>query len=68
MLSYMQAFLEEEDPSPENIANSLLEQALQLDQGRPVDDISVVALRVSSLQGDSIRRMSVHLPLPQKLS
>jgi serine phosphatase RsbU (regulator of sigma subunit) len=55
--------LEEEDPSPQMIADSLLEQALRLDQGRPADDVSVVVLRVSNFQGDAVRRMSVRLPL-----
>lgn len=55
--------LEEEDPSPQMIADTLLEQALRLDQGRPADDISVVVLRVSNFQGDAVRRMFVRLPL-----
>lgn len=57
------AFCEEEDSSPQMIADSLLEQAIKLDQGRPVDDISVVVLRVTSHQGDAVRRMTVRLPL-----
>lgn len=52
-----------EDPSPEVIADSLLEHAIKLDQGRPADDVSVVVLRVTGPRGDMIRRMSVHLPL-----
>ncbi len=59
----LEALLEEEDPSPQMIADSLLEQALRLDQGRPVDDISVVVLRVNNYRGDAVRRMSVRLPL-----
>lgn len=55
--------LDEEDPSPQMIADTLLERALRLDQGRPVDDVSVVVLRVSNFQGDAVRRMSVRLPL-----
>jgi serine/threonine protein phosphatase PrpC len=59
----LQALLENEDPSPQFIADSLLENALNLDRGRPSDDISVVVLRVMSRSGDDVRRMTVRLPL-----
>jgi len=52
-----------EDPSPQMIADALLEHALKLDQGRPSDDISVVVLRVTSHTGDLVRRLNVRLPL-----
>lgn len=55
--------LEDADPSPQAIADMLLEHALKLDQGRPSDDISVGVLRVTSHMGDEIRRMSVQVPL-----
>ncbi|MCI0520688.1 MAG: serine/threonine-protein phosphatase [Chloroflexi bacterium] len=58
----LQSLLEEEDLSPQTIADELLEAAYRLDQGRPVDDISVVVLRVTSHSGDHVRRMSVRLP------
>lgn len=61
--TYLQAFLDEECPSPELIADSLLEQALRLDDYRPVDDISVVVISVVPATGDEVRRMSVRLPL-----
>lgn len=63
VVTTVQALLEEEDPSPEMIADNLLEQAVRLDQGRPTDDISVIVVRVSSFTGDEVRRMSVRLPL-----
>ncbi len=59
----LRAMLEDSDPAPQEISDSLLTQALKLDQGRPSDDITVVALRVLESEGDSIRRMSVRLPL-----
>lgn len=59
----LQALLENEDPTPQLIADSLLENALKLDRGRPSDDISVVVLRVMGRIGDEVRRMSVRLPL-----
>lgn len=59
----IQATLDGEAPSPQEIADSLLAQAVRLDDNRPADDISVVAIRVTSGEGDNIRRMSVELPV-----
>ena len=59
----LEALLEGEEPSPQLIADSLLEIAMKLDQNRPSDDISVVVLRVMQETGDEVRRMSVRLPL-----
>lgn len=61
----LQDLLLEEDPSPQWLADSLLEHALRLDQNRPLDDMSVVVLRVRALQSeDLVRRLSVRLPIP----
>jgi serine phosphatase RsbU (regulator of sigma subunit) len=59
----LEAILEEQDPSAQEIADSLLSHAIRLDQGRPDDDISVVVLRTLTNTGDSIRRMTVRLPV-----
>ena len=59
----LQDLLEEEEPAAQFIADALLDQALLLDQQRPVDDISVVVMRVVSHRGDAVRRMSVRLPV-----
>jgi serine phosphatase RsbU (regulator of sigma subunit) len=60
--TFLEAHIEEE-PNPQEIADSLLTDALHLDHGRPVDDISVVVIQVSSHKSDSVRRMTVQLPL-----
>lgn len=60
---HLQAMLEEQETSPQSIADALLEEALRLDQGRPVDDITIIVLRVSSFSGGNVRRMWVQLPL-----
>lgn len=57
-------FLRDRDPDPATVADALLRQALRLDEGRPADDISVVALKVSADAADAIRRMQVRLPIP----
>ena len=59
----IQSVLEEENPSPQLLADTLLAQALRLDENRPVDDISVLVIKVTSREGDNVRRMSVRLPI-----
>jgi serine/threonine protein phosphatase PrpC len=62
--SAIQAMLDDqENPSPQEIADSLLAHAVRLDDNRPADDISVVVMRVTSEEGDNVRRMSVEVPL-----
>ncbi len=55
--------VEIDDLSPQYIADFLLEEALRLDQQRPVDDISIVVVSVTRRTGDQVRRMVVSLPL-----
>jgi len=59
----LKAMLEEQDPSPQAIADALLAEAVNLDDGRPADDISVVVLKVLKRRGDDVRRMTVRLPI-----
>jgi serine phosphatase RsbU (regulator of sigma subunit) len=49
--------------SAQVIADNLLGRALDLDQGRPVDDTSIVVLRVLEKTSDNVRRMVVRIPL-----
>lgn len=59
----LDALMDEQDPTAQEIADALLEQAIALDQGRPNDDMSVVVLRVLPFESDLIRRMTVRLPV-----
>lgn len=59
----VQAELESSSPSPNHIADSLMNHALKLDRNMPKDDISIVVLRVTSSGKDLIRRMTVQLPV-----
>jgi serine phosphatase RsbU (regulator of sigma subunit) len=52
----------DEGKSAQEIADGLLEKAMTLDQGRPVDDISVVVLQVNDQPTGSTRRMRLSLP------
>ncbi|MBL8099955.1 MAG: SpoIIE family protein phosphatase [Anaerolineales bacterium] len=59
----IQSMLEDQDPTPQQLADSLLEQAVRLDDNRPADDISVLVLKVSPRTSDDVRRMTVRLPI-----
>jgi serine phosphatase RsbU (regulator of sigma subunit) len=63
VLACLQTMLEDEPPTSQFIADSLLAHALKLDQNRPVDDISVVVVSIVRHAGDEVRRMTVRLPL-----
>jgi serine phosphatase RsbU (regulator of sigma subunit) len=66
----LESMLEDQNPSSQEIADILLDQAIRLDQGRPNDDMSVVVLRVLPFESDLIRRMTVRLPVvyaPQQI-
>jgi serine phosphatase RsbU (regulator of sigma subunit) len=49
------------------VADSLLDEALRLDESRPVDDTSIVVLAVTEQAHDDVRRMQVSLPIPPVL-
>jgi serine phosphatase RsbU (regulator of sigma subunit) len=63
IITCLQAMLDEEVPSATEIADMLLNMALQLDQGRPIDDVSIAVVQITSHDGDLVRRMHVRLPL-----
>lgn len=53
-----------EDTCARTIADGLLARAVEMDHGRPADDMSVVVISViARRQLDSVRRMSVRFPL-----
>ncbi|MDX1437488.1 MAG: SpoIIE family protein phosphatase [Anaerolineales bacterium] len=51
------------EASADRIADALLDDALALDENRPIDDISLVVLRVAEGTEDSARRLHMRLPL-----
>jgi len=59
----LRSIMEDQDPTPQQLADSLLAYAVSLDDNRPADDISVLVLKVSERTGDNVRRMSVRLPI-----
>jgi serine phosphatase RsbU (regulator of sigma subunit) len=46
------------------IADGLLAEALELDEGRASDDVSILVLAVRPNSLDEVRRLQVHLPIP----
>jgi len=57
------AFMEEQEPTAREIAEFLLQRAIRLDNGQPLDAMSIIVLQTSSRPSDNIRRMSISLPL-----
>ncbi len=55
--------LEDQDPTPQALADLLLAHAVRLDEDRPADDVSVLVLKVTARTGDNVRRMTVRLPI-----
>ena len=63
----IRSVLEDQDPGPQVLADTLLAQAVRLDDNRPADDISVLVLKVAARNGDNVRRMTVRLPIEGSL-
>jgi serine phosphatase RsbU (regulator of sigma subunit) len=59
----VRALIAENTTSAQQLADSLLEQALALDEGRPHDDISVLVLHILERTGNDVRRLALRLPL-----
>jgi len=59
----IRSIIEDQDPPPQQLADSLLAHAVSLDDNRPADDISVLVLKVTPRTGDDVRRMNVRLPI-----
>ncbi len=59
----IQSLLEDQDPTPQDLADTLLAHAVMLDEDRPGDDISVMVMKVVPHGGDNVRRMSIRLPI-----
>jgi serine phosphatase RsbU (regulator of sigma subunit) len=58
-------YLHEGISDPQEIADRLLQEAMEMDDGRPRDDISVVVVLVkeAAKDGADVRRLSGRLPL-----
>jgi serine phosphatase RsbU (regulator of sigma subunit) len=59
----IEALIEEQEPTAQEMADFLLQQAIRRDDNRPKDDMSVVVVTVSHQSVDQIRRMNVTMTL-----
>lgn len=64
----IEALIEEQEPSAQEIADFLLNRAIRLDEGRPKDDMSVVVMLVSPRSSDRIRRMNLTMRIDDSTS
>jgi len=62
-VSSIRALMAEGQPDPDVWVERLMAQAVQLDLGRPVDDVSVLVASVVPGSDGSVRRLRVQLPL-----
>src|SRR5258708_38731346 len=56
------SLLSEREPTPQELVGYLLGYAVSLDEGRPENDISVLAMKLVPRTRDDIRRMKARLP------
>jgi len=64
VLAFVQTLYEQGPPNPREWADRLLERAVELDQGRPADDISVLIAAALPREGASeTRRLLARMPL-----
>lgn len=59
----IQEILSSDQVSAQTIADYLINKALELDDHRPIDDVSIVVLHIVPNQHDLIRRMTVRVPI-----
>lgn len=50
-------------PEPDGWADTLLRRALEAEDGRPSDDISILVAAILPREGEEVRRMTVRMPL-----
>lgn len=60
---FIRKLMKEEETAPQSWADALLEEAYQLDNRRPVDDMSVVVASILPKGKDDVRRLSARMPL-----
>jgi serine phosphatase RsbU (regulator of sigma subunit) len=60
----VQAIMEEGETSAQRVADALLEEALELEEGRPRDDISVLVLHIAERRPENdVRHLLLRVPL-----
>jgi len=62
-LEVVQELIENKKMDPRTFVDTLLEMAMELENGRPRDDISIVSVVVLERKGDETRRLDGRLPI-----
>ncbi len=55
--------LQAASPNPADLADALLQRAVDLDDGRPSDDITILVAAILSRERDDVRRLSLRMAL-----
>jgi len=61
----IEAMIDEQEPSAQEMADFLLNRSIRLDESRPKDDMSVMVLLIAPQSQDRIRRMRVSFTLDE---
>jgi serine phosphatase RsbU (regulator of sigma subunit) len=61
----IEAFIEEQEPTAQDIAEFLIHRAIRLDEGKPRDDMCVVVMHVDVQVKDHIRRMNMSMTIDE---
>lgn len=59
----VESLFEDDEPAVQEVADAILNQAINQDLGRPCDDMTVTVLRISAAPPTNIRRECVHFPI-----
>ena len=59
----IEALIEEEDPTAQELADYLLQQSIRLDDSFPKDDMSIIVMLISPQSTDNVRHMNVSMSL-----
>jgi serine phosphatase RsbU (regulator of sigma subunit) len=61
----IEALIEEQEPTAQEIAEFLISRAIRLDEGKPQDDMCVVVMSVDLATKDHIRRMNLSMTITE---
>ncbi len=63
VVQHVKNLIVEGPPNPKHWVEKLVHDAVELDQGRPSDDISVIVVAIVPRHGDDTRQLTVRVPL-----
>jgi serine phosphatase RsbU (regulator of sigma subunit) len=64
LCTLLESLLEDQEPNSQSIADTILQEAMRLEQSKPQDDMSVVVLRIEPGVTNIVRKMTVIVPVP----